>query len=327
MVLPVAAQIAAIHRHGHARLLVEGGERLVHPAAPAVLHQARAIETRCFMPPDNSCGWRLPKPSRPTSSKASSAWRGGPSSIRAQRQRNSTFSSAVNHGNRLGSWNTRRPGWGRHLDRRAADKYRSRVGRAGLPSSSAARISAAGGADQHGEAARLHFETTRRTRITPHPKSVGLADADSATAPARGRIQRVMLASGCIAFPPSDEFIEGNRDDRHHQHAGEQLAHHEVLAPVRDQMPEPSREAYISASMTPVRLKIMDIRSASSSTAASREHRPARPSAPASRHRSARPEAFRLDRFHRRGGHMMTMKMWRRIRSRPSARSRRRTPG
>ena len=73
-------------------------------AIAAACTRPRAIETRCFMPPDNSCGCRLPKPSRPTSFRASSALaRRSDLATPRSASGNSTFSSAVSQGNRLGS--------------------------------------------------------------------------------------------------------------------------------------------------------------------------------------------------------------------------------
>ena len=42
--------------HQHARLEVERGERLVHQDELGLPTSARAIATRCFMPPESWCG-------------------------------------------------------------------------------------------------------------------------------------------------------------------------------------------------------------------------------------------------------------------------------
>jgi predicted hotdog family 3-hydroxylacyl-ACP dehydratase len=61
---PQAAQLLL---HLAPRQGIEGGKGLVHQQHfGGCMARARAMATRCFMPPDKVCGWASAKPARPT---------------------------------------------------------------------------------------------------------------------------------------------------------------------------------------------------------------------------------------------------------------------
>ncbi len=69
--------------------------------------RARAIPTRCFIPPLSSRGYAFSKPARPTASMnlRACAWRASSGSWRASSP-SSAFCSTVNQGKRAKDWNT-----------------------------------------------------------------------------------------------------------------------------------------------------------------------------------------------------------------------------
>ena len=73
---------------------------------PGSLTSARQIDTRWRMPPESWCGRCCSKACRPTErSRVIARWRTGSIGMRAMRAGNSTFSSTVFQGSRVGSWN------------------------------------------------------------------------------------------------------------------------------------------------------------------------------------------------------------------------------
>ena len=62
------ADAADLVLQGPARQRIERGERFVHQHDLRFIDSARAMPTRCFMPPDNSAGRLCSAPLRPTRS-------------------------------------------------------------------------------------------------------------------------------------------------------------------------------------------------------------------------------------------------------------------
>src|SRR6266568_1615600 len=108
MVLPDSFQMRRSSRFMNSRVMASRAPKgSSMRSSDGSCTSARAMATRCLMPPDSSCGYLSSNPARPTSPRSSLVRfaEALPSSPRTSTG-SMTLSKTVRHGRRTGSWNT-----------------------------------------------------------------------------------------------------------------------------------------------------------------------------------------------------------------------------
>src|SRR6266536_2396104 len=108
MVLPDSFQMRRSSRFMNSRVMASRAPKgSSMRSSDGSCTSARAMATRCLMPPDSSCGYLSSNPARPTSPRSSLA-RFAEALLSSPRTSTGsmTLSKTVRHGRRTGSWNT-----------------------------------------------------------------------------------------------------------------------------------------------------------------------------------------------------------------------------
>ena len=237
---PDAQQLVA---HGHARLLVERGERLVHQQHRRVLHQAARDRDALLHAAGQLVRIAL---AEAVAGRPGSAW---PAARRRRSSRgvprrlsgNSMLSSVVSQGNRLASWKMTPTRCGIGLGDRLAR------GTGSCPRSAARRPASIISSEVLPQPLGPTITTKRPVpaptwKCPPAPARCPRPGVDVAQAldldgalvglPRSRQVRHVLHRASSAAHG----LVEQDGHRRQHDHAGEQLRHLEVLAPVGDQV-------------------------------------------------------------------------------------------